>query len=97
MPSADLRYQGCRSWILAETKGSRPRGYSVNQILPTMFALRDIPSSGSTGKIIGVMFSNVDDLLYGSCPGAEHQMKEILETFAVREENEGDSDFVAKR
>ena len=58
-----------------------------NQILPTMFTLR------KEGKIIGVMSSNVDDLLYGSLPEAENMMKGILETFAVREHNEGEFRF----
>ena len=48
------------------------------------------------GKIIGVMSSNVDDLLYGSLPEAENMMKDILETFAVREHNEGEFRFCGK-
>ena len=35
-------------------------GYVLNKILPTMFALR------KDEKIVGVMISNVDDLLYGN-------------------------------
>ena len=38
--------------------------FSLNQILPTLFTLRSEES-----KIIAVMPSNVDDLLYGSSPG----------------------------
>ena len=48
-----------------------------------MFTLR------KEGKIIGVMSSNADDLLYGSLPEAENMMKDILETFSVREQQEG--------
>jgi len=33
------------------------------------------------------MTSNVDDLLYGSLPGHEKAMKEILDTVSVREIN----------
>ena len=55
-----------------------------------MFTLR------KEGKIIGVMSSNVDDLLYGSLPEAENMMKDILETFAVQEHNEGEFRFCGK-
>ena len=51
--------------------------YVLNKILPTMFALR------SDGQLVSVMTSNVDDLLYGSLPGHEKAMKEILDTFSV--------------
>ncbi len=33
------------------------------------------------------MSSNVDDLLYGSLPGHEQAMNDILDTFSVRERN----------
>ena len=56
-------------------------GYSLNQILPTMFSLRH------EGKIVGTMSSNVDDLLYGSLPEHENVMNKILDTFSVRERN----------
>ena len=66
------------------------KGCSLNQILPTMFTLR------KDKKIMGVMSSNVDDLLYGSLPEAEHEMKEIIEAFAVREKSEGQFRFCGK-
>ena len=57
------------------------KGYNLNRILPTMFTMID------NSKIVGVMSSNVDDLLYGSLPGYEKAMDEILDTFSVRERN----------
>ena len=55
-----------------------------------MFALRD------NGKIVGVMTSNVDDLLCGSLEGYEDSMKKILETFSVREINDAPFRFSGK-
>ena len=66
------------------------KGYVLNKILPTMFALR------SDGKLVGVMTSNVDDLLYGSLQGHEKAMKEILDTFSVREINDAPFKFCGK-
>ena len=66
------------------------KGYALNQILPTMFALR------SEGKIVGVMSSNVDDLLHGELPDHEEPMKEILKEFSVREEQENEFRFCGK-
>ena len=65
-------------------------GYSVNQILPTMFSLR------IKGKIVGVMSSNVDDLLHASFPEHEEAMGKILDTFAVRERNVAPFRFCGK-
>ena len=48
------------------------------------------------GKIVGVMSSNVDDLLFGSLPGHEKQMQQVLDTFAVREQNETSFRFCGK-
>ena len=56
-------------------------GYTLNTILPTVFTLRE------KGKIVGVMSSNVDDLLFGSKPEHEHVMDKILDKFSVRERN----------
>ena len=42
------------------------------------------------------MSSNVDDLLHGELPGHEGVMKDILDAFAVREENEGEFRFCGK-
>jgi hypothetical protein len=66
------------------------KGYALNKILPTMFSLRH------EGKIVGVMSSNVDDLLYGSLPGHEESMDEILNTFAVRERQDAPFRFCGK-
>ena len=51
----------------------------LNKMLPTMFALR------KDRQFVGVMISNVDDLLYGNLSGHEKAMQEILDTFSVRE------------
>ena len=56
-------------------------GYTLNAILPTIFALRN------KGKIVGVMSSNVDDLLHDSLPDHESAMKKIFDTLSVRERN----------
>jgi len=66
------------------------KGYVLNKILPTLFALRD------KGNIVGVMSSNVDDLLYGSLPEFEDAMNEVLDTFSVRERNEAPFRFCGK-
>ena len=65
-------------------------GYILNKILPTMFSLRD------NGKIVGVMSSNVDDLLYGSLPGYEQTINDLLDTFSVRERNDAPFRFCGK-
>ena len=67
------------------------KGYVLNKILPTLFALRD-----SNDSIAGVMSSNVDDLLYGSLPDFEGAMEEILDTFSVRERNVAPFRFCGK-
>ena len=56
-----------------------------------MFSLRD-----SDNKIVAVMSSNVDDLLYGSKPGHEGAMEKVLDTFSVRERNEAPFRFCGK-
>ena len=68
----------------------KSEGYDLNQILPTVFMLR------KDGRIVSVMSSNVDDLLYGSLPDEEHHMQKILDTFNVREQNEGKFRFCGK-
>ena len=50
-------------------------GYKLNQIFPTVFTMTQ------DGKIVSVMSSNVDDLLYGSLPDYEEPMQRILDTF----------------
>ena len=65
-------------------------GYSLNQILPTMFTLR------KEDKIIGVLSSNVDDILHGEYDEGKEAMQKILDTFAVREQQEGSFRFCGK-
>ena len=48
------------------------------------------------GKIVSVLSSNVDDLLYGSLPGHDEAVQEILETFDVKVQNEGEFRFCGK-
>ena len=66
------------------------QGYTLNMILPTMFTLR------KEGKIVSVLSSNVDDLLYGSLPGHDEAVQKILETFDVKVQNEGEFRFCGK-
>ena len=66
------------------------KGYSLNKILPTKFALRH------EGKIVGVMSSNVNVLVHGELPGFEKQMKDILDVFRIREEQECNFRFCGK-
>ena len=66
------------------------KGYTLNKILPTMFALR------KNGKIVGVMSSNVDDLLHGELPEAEEDMKNMIEEFAIRQQEEDSFRFCGK-
>ena len=65
-------------------------GYTLNRILPTVFALHH------EGKLVSVMSSNVDDLLYGYKEEHSGPIKKILETFKVREENESKFRFCGK-
>ena len=65
-------------------------GYEVSRILPTLFSLR------RDGEMVGIMSSNVDDLLYGSKNGCEKAMENILKEFAVRETHERDFRFCGK-
>ena len=66
------------------------QGYTLNMILPTMITLR------KRRKIASVLSSNVDDLLYGSLPGHEEAVQKILQTFDVKEQNEGEFRFCGK-
>ena len=58
--------------------------FSLNQILPTLFTLRDDES-----RIIAVMSSIVDDLLYGSLPEGAEAMNSVLQQFLVGKEEHG--------
>ena len=65
-------------------------GYTLNQILPALFAISD------KGKIVAVLSSNVDDLLHGEKKEYEGAMQRILKAFSVREENEDEFRFCGK-
>ena len=63
---------------------SKPFKFSLSQILPTVFTLRDDES-----KIIVVMSSNVGDLLYRSLPEGAEAMSSVLQPFWVGKEEHG--------
>ena len=65
--------------------------FSLNRILPTLFAFRD-----SNENIVGMMTSNVDDLLFGVTGHAEKAIMKVLEGFNVREVQEGKFRFSGK-
>ena len=60
-------------------------------MLPTLFTLRDDES-----RIIAVMFSNVDDLLYGYLPEGAEAMNSVLQHFLVGKEEHGTFRFCGK-
>ena len=66
-------------------------GFTLNRILPTLFAFRD-----SNENIVGMMTSNVDDLLFGVTGQAENAILKVLEGFNVREVQEGKFRFCGK-
>ena len=66
-------------------------GLKLNNIMPTLFSLRD-----KNDKIIGMLTTNVDDLLYSYKPEGEEAFKAILEAFKVRAQDEC-SGSVAKK
>ena len=47
-------------------------------------------------KIVAVMSSNVDDLLYGSLPDAEQEMIDVLAEFSVKQKLESEFRFCGK-
>ena len=65
--------------------------FSLNQNLPTLFTLRDDES-----KIIAVMSSNVDDLLYGSLPEGVVATNSVLQQSLVGKEEHGTFRFCGK-
>ena len=67
------------------------QGYTLNQVLPTAFTLR------AGGRIIGVVSSNADDLIYGNLPEAEDEIEQILKTFPIRAQNGKVSGSVEKK
>ena len=66
------------------------KGYKANQTLPTMFTLV------KENKIVAVMSSNVNDLLYGILPGAEQEMADILNEFSVKQKLDTEFRFCGK-
>ena len=58
--------------------------FFTNQIVPTLFTLRDDES-----RIIAVMSSIVDDLLYGYLPEGAEVMNSVLQQFLVGKEGRG--------
>ena len=66
-------------------------GFTLNRILPTLFAFRD-----NDDKIVGMMTSNVDDLLFGVTGPAEEAMRRVLKGFNVREVQEKSFRFCGK-
>ena len=65
--------------------------FSLNQILPTLFTLRDDES-----RIIAVMSSNVDDLSYGYLTEGAEVMNSVLQQFLVGKEEHGIFRFCGK-
>ena len=65
--------------------------FSLNQLLPTLLSLRDDES-----RIIAVMSSNVDDLLYGYLPEGARAMNSVLQQFLVGKEKHGNFRFCGK-
>ena len=59
--------------------------------MPTLFTLRDEQS-----RIIAVMSSNVDDLLYGYLPEGDEVMNSVLQQFLVGKEKHGAFRFCGK-
>ena len=65
--------------------------FSLNQMQPTLFTLRDNES-----RIIAVMSSNVDDLLYGYLPQGAEAMNSVLQQFLVGKEEHGNFRFCGR-
>jgi hypothetical protein len=66
-------------------------GYSLNKILPTLFAFRDC-----NDHIVGMMASNVDDLLFAASGDAEKAIYKVLKGFNVDKVQEGEFRFCGK-
>ena len=65
--------------------------FLLNQVLPTLFKLRDDES-----RIIAVMSSNVDDLLYGYLLEGAEVTNSVLQQFLVGTEERGIIRFCGK-
>ena len=65
--------------------------FALNQSLPTLFRLRDDES-----RIIAVMSSNVDVLLYGNLPEGAEAMNSVLQQILVGKDAHGTFRFCGK-
>ena len=81
-----------RGWWLRLKNKCKQFNFSLNQIVPTLFTLRDDES-----RILAVMSSNVDDLLYGYLPEGADAMNSVLRKFLVGKEKHGAFRFCRKR
>ena len=89
---SNLWCKRCRTRIVASIEDHvQTVQFSLNQILPTLFTLRNEES-----KIIAVMSSNVDDLLYGYLPEGAEAMNSVLQQFLVGKEEHGTFRFCVK-
>ena len=92
LTSSRLRYKRCRTRIVASIEEHvQTVQFSLNQILPTLFTLRNDES-----RNIAVMSSNVDDLLYGYLPEGAEAMNSVLQQFLVGKEEHGTFRFRGK-
>ena len=66
-------------------------GFTLNKILPTLFSIKD------KGKIMAIMTSNVDDLLYGYLPGAKVAVQKVLDAFGFGKEEVNSFPILWKR
>ena len=72
MPIYGTRDAG-RNFCLKLEEVIKAKGFKLNYILPTLFALRN-----NEREIVAIVPSNVDDLLYGHLPEAENAVRNIL-------------------
>ena len=87
VPVYDTRDAGRGLWL--RLKNVQTVQFSLSQILPTLFTLRNEES-----KIIAEMSSNVDDLLYCYLP--EGAANSVLQQFLVGKEEHGTFRFCGK-
>ena len=80
-----------RGWWLELRDQLIHAGYVLNQILPALFSLRNYE-----GKMIGIMSTNVDDLLYGCLDEGEPYIRAVLDKFPFGKEESGEFRFCGK-
>ena len=66
-------------------------GFRENQISKALYSLTD-----KDGKVIALICTHVDDMLWAAKPEAESAINNIFETFAVRKVEEGKFRFCGK-